>query len=104
VLDDVERGRFLEQPAGKHRAPGELRVSRRALFDKHLHKGPGLGRIFPRQRALAGVYLDHDIAKAARFAAFHHQILAEVVALVQQADGGDAIFNGRAVFVFDWRA
>jgi len=52
-----------------------------------------LGVVFPRRGFLAGLELDHDVADPARFAGFHRQVLRDVVALVKQADGGDAVLH-----------
>jgi hypothetical protein len=49
VFDDVEAGRFLEQPAGKH----TLVLRLPAFTDVDLNKSPGFLRQFPRRGALA---------------------------------------------------
>jgi hypothetical protein len=103
VLNHVEAGRLLEQPAREDLAPGQRLICLGALFDKDLHEGPGLLRLLPRQRAFARIELDHDIADPARLARLHHQVLAEIVALVEQAERGDAVLDRGAVFALDHR-
>jgi hypothetical protein len=104
MLDQIERRRILEQPAGKHLVPGECVAGFGPLFNKHLNKGPGFGRLLPRQRTLAGCQPDHQIAQLPGLARFHHQVLRQVIALVEHADGGDAVFDRCAIVAFDRRA
>ncbi len=68
MLHHVDRRRVLEQPAGKHLAPGQLAVGIGAFLDKDLHKGPCLGRALPRQGTLAGRQSDDHVADPARLA------------------------------------
>jgi hypothetical protein len=68
VLDDVERGRVLEQPARKHLAPGERLANRGPLLDEDLGEGTGFRRILPRGSALARGELDDDVVDPLRFA------------------------------------
>jgi hypothetical protein len=101
VLNDVERGRFLDQPAREHLTPSERLIRTRALFDEHLHERPGLKRLLPRLGSLTTRQLDDDIADPARFAGLHHQILADIVALVEQADCRDPVLERRTELAFD---
>jgi hypothetical protein len=96
VLNHVERGRILEQPAREHLAPGQLLLRGCALLHEHLNESAFLDRLLPRSRAFARRYLDDHIADPARFARLHHQVLRQVIALVEQADGRDAILHRRA--------
>jgi len=100
VFDHVERRRVLEQPAGKDLAPRERLADAGAFLHPDLDKGAGFGRVFPRQGLLAVGELDDDIADPARFAGFHHQILREVVALVEQAERGDPVLDRGAEIAF----
>jgi hypothetical protein len=103
MFDHVEAGRFLEQPARKDLAPGQRLIGSLALFNENLHKGPGLLRLLPWQRAFAAIKLDHNIADPARFARLHHQILADIVALIEQADSCHPVFHRSAVLAFNYR-
>jgi len=104
VFDRVERGRILEEPAGKHRAPGQRRLGIGVLLDENLNEGSDFRRRFPGQGALAGRDSHHDIAHPARLAGLHHQILRQVVALVEQAKCHDPVLDRRAEFAFYRRA
>jgi len=100
VLDNVERGGILEQPAREHLVPGELFLRRRALLDEELDEGPGFGRVFPRRGALASSELDDRIADAARFAGPELDHLGDIVALVEKAQRRDAVFDRGAEIAF----
>jgi hypothetical protein len=104
VFDDIERRRILEQPAGKHRAPGQRRLGIGVFFDIDLHKCADFGRRFPRQGALARGQAHHDIAHPARLAGLHHQVLRHIVALVEQTDGRHPILDRSAELALDRRA
>lgn len=86
----------LEQPAREHLVPCQLFRGRPALFDEDLNEGALFLRFFPGQRLLASRHLDHQIADPARFARLHHQVLRQVVALVEDAQRDHAILVGRA--------
>jgi hypothetical protein len=101
VLDHVERGRILEQPAREDLLPGQRRIGIGAFLGKDLYEGPGLLRRFPRQGPLASREADDDIADPPRFARLDDNVLAKIVALVEQADGGNAVLDRGAVFAFD---
>jgi len=103
MLNHVERGCILEQPAGKDFAPGKRAVGIGALFDIDLDEGPGFGRALPRQGPLTGGEPHHDVADPPRFAGFEDNVLGDVVALVEQAQRGDAVFDRGAVFAFHRR-
>jgi len=96
VLDHVERRRVLEQPARKDAFPGRIGAGRGAFGDQHLNEGPGFGRHFPRRGALAGREPDDHIADPLRFARLDLDVLGKVVALVEQAELGDAFLTRRA--------
>ncbi|AOR76824.1 hypothetical protein BES08_08760 [Novosphingobium resinovorum] len=96
MLDHVGAGVVLEQPAGEHLVPRQLFLGRAALFDEDLDEGALFLRLFPGQRLLAGGDLHDEIAEAARFARLHHQVLRQVVALVEDAQRDHAVLVGRA--------
>jgi hypothetical protein len=91
VLDDIERGRVLEQPARKHLAPGERLADRGPLLDEDLREGTGFRRILPRCSALARGELDDDVVDPLRFARLKLQLAGQVVAFVEQTKGGDPL-------------
>jgi hypothetical protein len=101
VLNHVEAGRILEQPAGKDLAPGQRLIGRGALFNEDLHECAHFGRAFPRQRAFASGQLDQHIADPLGLTDLEDHVLGLVVALVEQAQRGDAVFDRGAVFAFD---
>jgi hypothetical protein len=103
VLDHVERGRVLEQPAGEDLAPGQLAVGIGPFLDEDLNEGPGLGRAFPRQGPLASGEPHHDVANPAGFAGLEHDVLGDVIALVEQAERGNAVLDRGAIFAFSRR-
>jgi len=74
-----------------------------AFLHEHLDEGPGGGRLLPWGGALARGQLDHDIADPARLAGLEHDVLGQVVALVQQANRRGTILDRGAVFAFDRR-
>jgi hypothetical protein len=101
VLNHVEAGRILEQPARKDLAPSQRLIGRSAFFDEDLHESASLSRTFPRQRAFARGKLDQHIADPLGLTNLEHNVLALVVALVEQAQRGDAVLDRGAVFTFD---
>jgi len=95
VLDDVERGRILEQPAREDLVPSQLLGRAAALFDEGLDEGALLLRLLPGKRLLASGDLDDEVADPACLARLHHQVLREVVALVEHAERDDAVLVRR---------
>ena len=79
--------------------PRELFLGTGALFDEYLHESARF-RLFPWQRFFAGRQLDDHIADPARFAAFQHDVLRQVVALVEEAKGRHPVFHRGAEFAF----
>ncbi|GFE75341.1 hypothetical protein NTCA1_29900 [Novosphingobium sp. TCA1] len=96
MFDDVERGRILEQPAGEHLAPTQPFGGAAAFFHESLDESALFLRLLPRKRLLASGDLDDEIADPARLARLHHQVLRQVVALVEYAQRDDAVLVGRA--------
>jgi len=101
MFDHVEAGRVLEQPAREDLVPGQRLVDRCAFLDEYLHEGAGFHRSLPRKRAFAGRQLDQHIAHAFGLANLDDKILGLVVALVEQAQRGDAVLYRGAIFAFD---
>jgi len=83
--------------------PGERLVGIGPLLDEDLHKRTGFGRRFPRQGALAGGKFDDDVADPLGLANLEHHVLRKVVALVEQAQSGDAVLDRGPIFAFDHR-
>ena len=71
-----------------------------AFLDEYLDERAFLVGVFPRRGALAAGEADDDVADAPGLAGLHHQILNDVVALVEQAERGDAVFDRRSEFAF----
>jgi len=103
VFDDIERGRILEQPAGKHRTPGQRRLGIGMFFDINLHECTDLGGYFPGKGPLAGGNANYNITDPSRLAGLHHQILGQIVALVEQADRRHPVLDRRAEFRLNGR-
>jgi len=103
VLDHVAVGPLAENPARKDPVPFVVAL----VLHRQLHERARLGRIFPRRRLLACAQ-PHDRAAHPRgIAGLHFEIADEAVALVEQADDGDAIgHRGRAFDAADflWHA
>lgn len=83
--------------------PGKLLVRAGAFFDEDLNEGTGFRRCFPRHGALAGGKFDDDVADPLGLANLEHHVLRKVVALVEQAQRGDAILDRGPIFAFDHR-
>jgi hypothetical protein len=90
MLDDVERRRFLVQPAGEGAPPFGVRA-----LHIHLHEGAGQLLHLPRRRALTGAQAQNHIAHAKRLARLHRQVARDAVALVEQTDDRDAFRHRR---------
>jgi len=95
VLQNIERRRILEQPAGKDLAPDNVFLGRGPFIDENLNECAFFNGFFPRRRALTTGQFDNHVADPARFAGFQNQILSQIVAFVEQADGRNAILVGR---------
>tara|TARA_R110000751_G_scaffold2018_3_gene8027 strand:+ start:22144 stop:22605 length:462 start_codon:yes stop_codon:yes gene_type:complete len=93
VLDHVEAGRILEQPARKDLAEIVLGP---AFLDQHLHETARFLGHFPRRGALAGLQADDHIADPLLLAGAQFEVLADIVALVEQAERGDTLCHRRA--------
>ncbi|TCM19534.1 hypothetical protein EDF56_103177 [Novosphingobium sp. PhB165] len=76
--------------------PRELLVRVGAFLDKGLNESALFLRPFPGERLLASGDLDHQIADALGLARLHHQVLRQVVALVEDAERDHAVLVRRA--------
>jgi hypothetical protein len=90
MLDDVERGTFLVEPAREDPAPILVRP-----LHVDLDEGARQLLAFPRRRRLAGAQADDDVLDADRLPRLQSQILDDAVALVEQAEHGDALGHRR---------
>jgi hypothetical protein len=90
MLDDVERRAFLVQPAREDALELVLWIAHVELQERagQLLLLPGRGRF-------AGTEPNDHVADAKRFARLHRQVARNAVALVQQADDGDAFGHRR---------
>jgi hypothetical protein len=79
VLDRVERGRLLVEPAGE--GPAEAAVS---LAHVELDEGAGQHLLLPRRRRLAGAQADDDVADPHGMAGLELDVARDAVALVEQ--------------------
>jgi len=93
VFHDIQAGRILEQPARKDFR--EL-VFGAALPDEQLHECARFLRHFPGSRALARLKADYDVADTLFFAGTHFEILADIVAFVEEAERRDPFRHGCA--------
>jgi hypothetical protein len=89
MFNHIEAGRFAKQPAGEHPA-----VPAGPTFaDIDLNESTDLLRQFPRRGALAGREADDHRADLAALAGLERNVLREIVALVEQAKRGHAVFH-----------
>lgn len=95
MLEHVERGRVFEHPTGKHALPTQRCIFARSLIHQNLDECASFRRLFPRRRAFASGELDDDIANPLGLTGLEQQILRQIVALVQHADGRNPIRHRR---------
>ena len=86
MLDDVERRRFLVQPAREDPAPDIVR-----LPDVYLDEGAGQRFRIPRRTRFAGAQADDRVLVANRLPRPQGQVADDAIALVEQADDGDPL-------------
>jgi hypothetical protein len=86
VLDDVERRRFLVEPAREDAVPAAV-----GLLDVELDEGAGQLLLFPGRGGLAGAQSDDDVLPAHRLTGPESHILHDAVALVEDAQDGHAL-------------
>jgi len=90
VLDDVERRRFLEQPARKHPGPGLV-----GPLHVDLNEGAGQLLFLPRCRHLAGAEADHDALPPHRLAGVKRNVLDDPVTLIENPELRDPLPHRR---------
>jgi hypothetical protein len=93
VLDDVERRTFLVKPAGEHALELSLWIA-----DVELQEGAGELLLLPGRGGLAGAQTHDRIFDAERLPRLHRQVARDAVALVQEADDGDALGHRRSAW------
>jgi hypothetical protein len=86
MLDDVERRRFLVEPAGEDSLEAAV-----GLAHVQLDEGAGQLLRLPRRCGLAGAKPDHDVADPDRLARLHLEVSRDSVPLVEEADHCDAL-------------
>jgi hypothetical protein len=86
VLDDVERRRFLVDPAREDAAPALVRA-----LDIDLDEGSGELLLLPRRGRFARAQTHQQIFPSRRLARVERDILHDAVALVEDAEDGDAL-------------
>jgi hypothetical protein len=90
VLDDVERRRFLVEPAREDALPAPLRAS-----NAKLDEGAGQLLHLPGGGGLAGPQAHRRIADPHRLAGLQGEVAGNAVALVEEAQHGDALGHRR---------
>jgi hypothetical protein len=90
MLDHVERRRLLVQPARKHPVPALVR-----LLHVDLDERPGQLFRFPRRGRLAGPQAHDHVFPPDRLAGAQRDVLDDPVALVEEAEDGDALRHRR---------
>jgi hypothetical protein len=90
MLDDVERRRLLVEPAREDAVEGALGIG-----DVQLDESAGQLLNLPGRGGLAGAEANDDVADAQRLAGLQRQIALDAVALVEEADDGDALVHRR---------
>ena len=80
MLDDIERRRFLVDPARKNPLPALV-----GKADVDLDESAGQFLLLPRSRRLAGAKPDHDVLAARVLTRMQRNIANDAVALVEQA-------------------
>jgi hypothetical protein len=90
VLDDVQRRRFLVEPAGEDAAPF-------LVSSLHIDLDEGAGQLFrlPRRRRFAGAQTHGDILPPRRLAGMKRDVADDSVALVEDGKHGDALRHRR---------
>jgi hypothetical protein len=86
MLDDVERRRFLVEPAGKDALPLPVRA-----LGVELDEGAGQLLFFPWGRCLARAETDDHVLPAGRLPRVQRHILDDAVALVEDSEHRDAL-------------
>jgi hypothetical protein len=90
VLDDVERRRFLVEPAREDTVPFAV-----GLLHVDLHEGAGQLLLFPRRGRLAGTQPHQQVLPPDRLPRVERDVLGDAVALVENAEHCDALCHRR---------
>jgi hypothetical protein len=90
VLDDVERWRFLVEPAGEHPLPALV-----GLLHVDLDEGAGQLLLLPRRGRFAGAKPDDHVLPPRRLARVESDVLDDPVALVEDAEHGHPLCHRR---------
>jgi hypothetical protein len=90
MLDDVERRRFLIDPARKDALPAAA-----GLLHIQLDERAGQFLIFPRRARFAGAQADDRVPDLDRLARLQGQVADDAVALVEEAQNRDSIGHRR---------
>jgi hypothetical protein len=90
MLDDVERRRFLVDPARKDALPLVV-----GPLDIDLDERPGQFFLFPRRGRLASAQPDDHVLPPRRLAGAQRDVLDDAVALVEHAQHGDPFGHWR---------
>jgi hypothetical protein len=86
MLDDVERRRFLVEPAREYPGPIAVRP-----LDVDLDEGAGQLLLLPRGAGLAGAKPHDHVLPARRLARMQRDVLDDAVALVEDSENRDAL-------------
>ncbi len=90
MLDDIERRRFLVQPAREHPLPAAV-----GALDIELDERPGQGLALPRRGRFARAQADDRVADPDRLTGPQREVADDAVALVQQAEDRDPLGHRR---------
>jgi hypothetical protein len=90
VLDEVERRRFLVEPAREDALPTSLRVA-----DVELDEGAGQLLHLPGRAGLAGAQPHHRIPDPHRLSRLQREVAGDAVALVEEAEHRHALRHRR---------
>ncbi|MBB6426059.1 hypothetical protein HDC35_001790 [Sphingopyxis sp. JAI128] len=94
MLDHITVGPLAENPAGKDAIPFVVAL----ILHRQLDEGAGFGRIFPRRGLFTSAQADDRAPDPSRVAGLHLEFADEAVALVEQADDGNALGHWRRAF------
>lgn len=90
MLDHVERGRFLVEPAREYAVPSPV-----GLLNIDLDEGAGQLLVLPRRGRFAGAQADDHVLPPRRLAGAERNVLDDSVSLVEDPDDGDALRHWR---------
>lgn len=97
MLNHIAFGTFAEHPTRKDPIPFAIAL----IFHDQLHKGTGFRRIFPWRGGFTRTQPHYGISDTLFGTGLHGQLCHQAIALVQQAQLGDALVHRRdAVDIF----